>query len=321
MKKKVFLLSIILVTSILTAGCTSLSQSHVQAFVNALHDNLSSNSQLTSWQEIPEGSDTIRVKYDIFNGSNSVVPTTTFDYRIKEFQTTSEATNFVNSMNEGYATTSKGFDSDVYAKVMGHSPGKTDAYMAVDSMIPPKARIIMQMDEFVVYGSATGSMFSTTSAASETPTVSVAPNSQHNAILENVVAERKREMGNLSGWKLSKWGVTWEGNDRVVLSSIQTGTAKENLGESWSITETLMAFSSTQVATDYLNRFDKSSYVLVTTDMSKSTNNFYFIPALSNPNIFQEWGRSAYNNHNNYEFSIILQYDNILQFVTSKQLV
>jgi hypothetical protein len=141
------------------------SQSHLQTFVDTMHENYLSNSsdstrQLTAWQDTPDGSDTIRVQYDLYNSSNPTVPTTTFNMRIIEFHTKGDATNFVNSINEGYSVRPLAVTNDynAYENAMGHSPSTVKYFMKADSVYPPKASIIIQFDEFVSYGTATGIM-------------------------------------------------------------------------------------------------------------------------------------------------------------------
>jgi hypothetical protein len=77
-----------------SAGCTlpGTSQSHVQTYVNSIHDSLSSvtDLQLNSWQQTQEDSNTIRLRYDIHNSTDSM--TTTMDIRVKEFPSISDTT-------------------------------------------------------------------------------------------------------------------------------------------------------------------------------------------------------------------------------------
>jgi uncharacterized surface protein with fasciclin (FAS1) repeats len=176
---------LLLVTAASAAGCAvsipGVSQSHVQAYVNAMHDNISATAdqQLKSWQEIQEDSNTIRLRYDIYNNTDSM--TSTMDLKVKEFQSTSDATNFVNGMNEGYANvvTSNGMaatNNNAYKQAMGHDPGKIAAYVTIDSIIPPKARLIVQTDEFVVYGSGISISGGSVSATPSAPTLAATPN-------------------------------------------------------------------------------------------------------------------------------------------------
>jgi hypothetical protein len=140
------------------------SQSHVQTFVNAVHDNLNTNNNpsetLRSWQDTPQGSDSSRMQWTTYNSYNGT--TTTFDFQVKEFKQTSDATNFVDSMSTGYgkATGSSilvtgDTSNSAYTKAMGHNPSKVDAYLKINSFFPASLGMIFQMDEFVWYGSAT----------------------------------------------------------------------------------------------------------------------------------------------------------------------
>ncbi len=173
-KKLVAIVVLVMVASLSVAGCTVslptnipfVSQSHVQAFVNAVHDNVKTDSDphvtLRSWQDTPQGSDASRIRYTTYNSSSGY--TYTYDFQVKEFKQTSDATNFVDSMNTGYITatgssvfnTGGDMSNSAYTKAMGHNPTKIEGYVKLNSLFPPSASLIAQMDEFVVYGSFTG---------------------------------------------------------------------------------------------------------------------------------------------------------------------
>jgi hypothetical protein len=163
---------LLVVVSLSVAGCTVslpsnipfVSQSHVQALVNAWHDNVNNDSDphmtLRSWQDTSQGSDSSRVRYTEYNSSSGY--TTTYDLQVKEFKQTSDATSFVDSMNTGYVTvtgssifTGRDMNHSIYTKAMGHNPTNVDVYVKVNSLFPPIFSMIAQLDEFVIYGSAT----------------------------------------------------------------------------------------------------------------------------------------------------------------------
>lgn len=283
---------LLVVASISIAGCAvnipGLSQSHLQAFVNAWHDNVNAKTgpyvTISSWQETPEGTDTIRVRYVTYNSSSNATITT--DIRIKEFKQTGDATSFVNDMNEGYATTTSSFfgtnstDNSVYTKTMGHNPAKTEAYMRFDSLIPPKGSVILQMDEFVIYGSVitlsgTSSSSTPSTSPASTPNSTAIPN--HNIRLQNFLDSFHQMLATSSNESLDRWDVTWLTDSSVRL---QMATSNEILiinppkkayfTDDWTIT----IFPSTEAATAYVNSI-KNGYQGGITTCPLSSNGGY----------------------------------------------
>ena len=60
-------------------------------------------------------------------------------------------------MKTGYLAGEGAFTKDmgrsVYTETMGNSPTKVVSYVDINSLFPPRFNIIVQTDEFVVYGS------------------------------------------------------------------------------------------------------------------------------------------------------------------------
>ncbi len=103
-----------------------------------------------------------------------------YDFIVKCFQTASDATKLVDSINQGYMLTdsvdsSSRTNNSVYSSIMGHEPTRADTYMRIDSIIPPKASMIFQVDEFVMYGPGTVVTSSQSSQQTATPVIPASP--------------------------------------------------------------------------------------------------------------------------------------------------
>jgi hypothetical protein len=272
-----------------SAGCTTSSATHVQAYVDAMRNNLSNTPGLTvtNWQEITENSSTIRVRYDVYNSSDSY--TTSMDLKVTEFQTTKDATDFVNSINTGYSTPNNVTAPPEYKQTMGHEPSTVVMLSALDSIIPLKARGIVQADEFVVYGSWVGYLTSPTPAPTATPSVtpSVTPSTNnHNQVLVDIVN------------KISEANATiiWHGDNSVTILQFANLYPKVK-----QVNMTFTIFPTTQAATDYMNAFDKTGYTAL-----ERNSLVDFTPS---PTIKVGW--ADYTTQNS-----IVQSDNIIEVLT-----
>lgn len=311
---------LLLVIAASAAGCSTISipgisQSHVQAFVNAMHDNNSGST--TAWQETKEDSNTIRIQYTSQNGSTATAYA--YDLRVKEFPSVSDATNFVQNNNQGYAISnafSGGADNSVYTKVMGHDPSKTNAYISVDSLIPFKGRVILQMDEFVIYGSGVATSSASAASASSTPTVSaptVAPSTTHNAILESIITERQNAK-DPGGWKNIDKTVTWHGDNSVTWHFVEIGATEQTANTPPATQdETFTIFPTIQDATNYINSRDLTGYKLDNAPYNTTTDSMGLNTILGTPTVFHKWWGPT---SNSVSFMWIYQRDNLVQVLT-----
>jgi hypothetical protein len=165
--------------------------------------------------------------------------------------------------------------------------------------------------------------FGSTSTVQPTVTPSVQPTptpeatatpSGHNAVLEQSVSLSENNKNNLIGWKLEAWNVIWNSDNSVTMLSTSLKQEQNGTKSTWSDNETLIAFPTTQDATNYLNALDKTNYVLMSTAYNSALDT-YPIALGHDPQTFQQWSTSAAATgpHTLYE---ITQYDNILQFLT-----
>jgi len=156
-------------------------------------------------------------------------------------------------------------------------------------------------------GSATPTVQPTvTPSVQPTPTPeATAIQSGHNAVLEQTVSTRQQEEYSLIGYTTGAWNVIWNNDNSVTILSTQiaNGTNTQTQGN-----ETLIAFPTTQDATNYLNALDLSKYSLVSgpldlypvADHVPQNQHWDYSDNISTPNMLYE----------------IHQYDNILQFIT-----
>jgi hypothetical protein len=156
-------------------------------------------------------------------------------------------------------------------------------------------------------GSATPTVQPTvTPSVQPTPTPeATAIQSGHNAVLEQTVSTRQQEEYSLIGYTTGAWNVIWNNDNSVTILSTQiaNGTNTQTQGN-----ETLIAFPTTQDATNYLNALDLSKYSLVSgpldlypvADHVPQNQHWDYSDNISTPNMLYE----------------IQQYDNILQFIT-----
>jgi thiol-disulfide isomerase/thioredoxin len=176
-KTKGVLVAIILVIILIssTAGCIIGGKNKVKAFVDAFHEGMKNDnsSTLKTWRETDVDKDTIRVMFTKENATSSIY----YDLTIKCFQTATNATKFVDSINQGYmltnSTESSSFaNNSIYSLITGYNPIREDTYMRIDSIIPVKVSMIFQIGEIVMYGPGT---IVTSHTLESTPTVTREP--------------------------------------------------------------------------------------------------------------------------------------------------
>jgi hypothetical protein len=150
----------------------------------------------------------------------------------------------------------------------------------------------------------------TTPISTSTPSPSATP-SGHNPVLEQTVILSENNKNKLMGYTLESWNVIWHSDNSVtMLSTIITNGTNSTASDN----ETLIAFPTTQDATNYLNALDLNNYRLMSTTYNTSLPIAIYPIALGHdPQTFQEWSTPVPLNGPYY---MIGQYDNILQFLS-----
>jgi len=164
----------------------------------------------------------------------------------------------------------------------------------------------------------------TTSTTNQTPSASVTSNTttQHvnstNAgFLENYLAAYKNESSSDGNWSVTAWEVTWINNTSAHL---QEASLNKSTGVTESWEETVMAFPTSQDATNYLNATNMTAYSLAGTEYG-SEGAFLTITGHA-PQIYKVY---AWNEGNPLDISAhklhyISQLDNIV-FVSTKKVL
>lgn len=150
----------------------------------------------------------------------------------------------------------------------------------------------------------------------------------HNAVLEKLVDAFKRETYGNGSQTVQAWQVVWNNDTSVTIFTTlrwgggnNTKTNTVTVNSTVTANATMLAFPTTQDATNYLNAFDKSNYLLKSTDYKTDTSgstgiNDYNKATGHYPSTYQYW---TYTNGNIFGGSLnvhsITQYDNILEFV------
>jgi len=145
-----------------------------------------------------------------------------------------------------------------------------------------------------------------TSSPSPTPTPTpTSTPSAHNTVLEKTVRERQNEWLVVSDYTVES-RVVWHSNHSVTMFATQTRSEPEDV---LSGNETLIAFPTTQDATNYLNAFDKSKYSLVSTTYNSTHDLFPVV--IDNLQTYQQWHYLVSSSPLKEVY--INQYNNIIQ--------
>ena len=161
MKAKIPFAIVISIVAVLASGCISditdvINPPKVNTFADLMHKTVESTA---SWKQNQIDKDTIRVRF--YRPSNDSKYLNYYNLTIKQFKTTENATEYVNSIKQGYVPGYlKAWNIDVaniYSKTTGHKPTINDSYVSVVSVIPGSGKVIFQTDELVLYGTLTSS--------------------------------------------------------------------------------------------------------------------------------------------------------------------
>ena len=209
-------IALVMVALLAIAGCITQSptlpnntqtDTQLGAFTDAFHDSvqkiLGPNETLRTWNETTQGTDVIRVRYAIFNNTNSAFningTTTNVDMKVQQFQSIANASTFVDDKNFGYIPASQNNTTTVnstnlnaiYDKAIGHLPTTTSAYLKIESFtfVTAQVSFVMQVDEFVVYGYATASTSANGTVGTASSTASPKPSSSINPVTPTPTAQ------------------------------------------------------------------------------------------------------------------------------------
>jgi len=138
----------------------------------------------------------------------------------------------------------------------------------------------------------------------------------HDALLEKFVnATKQATYGNASN-TVQAWDVTWNnGTSVTILETVKQSSNGTN--STVSVNETLLSFSTTQDATNYLNAFDKTNYSLTSTNYSITGSGDYHNATGHYPSVYKEYSYiegSIFTSVKGYE---LVQLDNIIQMATA----
>jgi len=149
---------------------------------------------------------------------------------------------------------------------------------------------------------------------------STSSSSGHNPVLEGIVEYLNKDVhsGGPTWGEVLAWNVTWSGNDNVTVA--YANRAENQTGGE---THIVLAFPTTQDATNYLNAYDKTGYKLTqtTSDWTKLYTNgdMYSRIAGHPPQTYEWWSSWAGSSQAGSSSPLfdINQWDNILYFTTT----
>jgi len=311
-KTKGILVAIILVVVLIssTAGCIIGGQSKAKVLVDALHNGMKNDtsSNLKAWRETEIDKDTIRVMFTKENATS----TTYYDLTVKWFHTATDATKFVDSINQGYMLTnsadSSSFGSNsAYSLITGHKPTNADTYMKIDSIIPAKVSMIFQMDELVMYGPVTIITSGSSQSQSNQKPISSAPAGNQTL---NTIVEEYHDVLAESSTAMPTWKVTWiDANTVKIDVAIEQYNASAHTTSHANANYTIKRFNSINDATNYLNS-QTSGYNLASTT---SPNDSAYIRATGHkPSTYERWIKINENRDDYADVSSVTQTDNFV---------
>jgi hypothetical protein len=141
------------------------------------------------------------------------------------------------------------------------------------------------------------------------------PPTTHDALLEKLVNATKGEVYGNASYAVQGWDVTWNNGTSVTI----LGTVEQtSTGITVAANSTLMSFSTTREATNYLNAFDKTNYSLTSTDYASDTSHIYYNATGHAPSVYKAYtyteGSILDSGVNVHE---LIQYDNVIQMGTA----
>ncbi len=161
--RMVLILGVLAVLIVSVAGCTSPTnsntitttqqQSQAVAYANAFGSHIVNNNpnDTTNYNAVANGTDAAQLTITSVNSTS----TTTYALNVKQFSTTADATTFYNSSSFGYNPLVGAITTTPYTQVMGHTPTVNRASTQPQNNLGEPLNIVMQADEFVVYGTLT----------------------------------------------------------------------------------------------------------------------------------------------------------------------
>jgi uncharacterized lipoprotein YehR (DUF1307 family) len=162
-KKLLAIIVLVTVVSLSIAGCTSSTnnntttttqqQSQAVAYANAFGSHVVNNNpnDTTNYNAVANGTDAAQLTITLVNATS----TTTYALNVQQFSTTADATTFYNSSSFGYNPLVGAITTTPYTQVIGHTPTVNRASTQPQNNLGEPLNIVMQADEFVVYGTLT----------------------------------------------------------------------------------------------------------------------------------------------------------------------
>jgi hypothetical protein len=161
--KMVLMLGVLAVLIVSVAGCTSSTssntttttqpQSQAVAYANAFGSHIVNNNpnDTTNYNAVANGTNAAQLTITLVNTTS----TTTYALNVKQFSTTADATTFYNSTSFGYNPLGYDIITTPYTQVMGYTPTVSRGSTQPQNNLGGAINVIMQADEFVVYGTLT----------------------------------------------------------------------------------------------------------------------------------------------------------------------
>jgi hypothetical protein len=172
---------------------------------------------------------------------------------------------------------------------------------------------LLAISMLVIVGSLSiaGCTINLNTPSSPTATPTPTP-SGHNAVLEQTLTSRQAMYANepkIPGYTANTT-VVWNNDNSVTILHAQVNDTTKR---TWLDNETLIAFPTTQDATNYVNGLDKSNYTLV--DASYNKDKTYVTPVVlgHDPQTYQFWMYQEPTSPN--ELYEIFQWENVVQLL------
>jgi hypothetical protein len=235
-----------------------------------------------------------------------------YDLTVKWFYTATDATKFVDSINQGYMLTnsadSSSFGSNsAYSVITGHKPTRADTYMRIDSIFPAKVSMISQIDELVMYGPVT--IITSGSSQSQSNQKSISNATAGNQTL-NTIVEKLHDILAENSTAMTAWNVNWiDANTVKVDVAIEQYNASAGATTHLNANYTIKQFNTVNDATNYLNS-QVSGYKL---DSTAAPNDSAYVRATGHkPSTYERWVKINVNRRDYGDVSSVTQTDNFV---------
>lgn len=128
-------------------------------------------------------------------------------------------------------------------------------------------------------------------------------------LLVKFVNETQQQLNTNSSDKVLAWYVTWNNDTNVTA----VYTYKNATNATIAVNETLLSFPTTQDATNFLNAFNKTNYILVSTNYttSETSSGVYYNITGHAPTLYM-----SYESGTSVNGYLLVQADNLIQIAT-----